>query len=109
MLTFGTCRAVYGALLSQVGGMLACDPFEETSLGSQSYLTTVCPQSALGGEAAVGEGKPSMVPARTAFTVVKVTDPRLKVVEDDKTSVDSSKEDIRAYICTQYYFPVNLG
>lgn len=57
--------------------MLACDPFEEISLSSQSYLATVCPRTALDGAAA--SEQTSVVPARTAFRVVKVTDPRLKV------------------------------
>lgn len=56
------------ASLAKVAGILACDPFEEVSLGSQTYLSTVCP---------CPSQSPS--PARMAFKIVAVNDPRLKV------------------------------
>ena len=52
----------------KVGGILVCDPFEETSPGSRLRVATVSP---------FPPRAPS--PARAAFKVVAVTDPRLKV------------------------------
>ncbi|CAM9577408.1 unnamed protein product, partial [Ectocarpus sp. 4 AP-2014] len=72
----------YGSVIqlesAEVGGILACDPFEEISLGSQTYLATVCP---------CPPQSPS--PARMAFEVVAVNDPRLK---DMATQVQMHKE-----------------
>lgn len=62
--------------LRKVGGILACDPFEETSLGSQSYVATVTESSPL-----------SPSPARMAFTLLAVTDPRLKVCKEKTTYI----------------------
>ncbi|CAN0286166.1 unnamed protein product, partial [Ectocarpus sp. 12 AP-2014] len=72
----------YGSVIqlesAEVGGILACDPFEEISLGSQAYLATVCP---------CPPQSPS--PARMAFKVVAVNNPRLK---DMATQVQMHKE-----------------
>ncbi|CAM9335239.1 unnamed protein product [Scytosiphon promiscuus] len=72
----------YGSVIqlesAEVGGILACDPFEEVSLGSQTYLSTVCP---------CPPQSPS--PARMAFKIVAVEDPRLK---DMATQVQMQKE-----------------
>ncbi|CAM9447390.1 unnamed protein product, partial [Hapterophycus canaliculatus] len=72
----------YGSVIqlesAEVGGILACDPFEEVSLGSQTYLSTVCP---------CPPQSPS--PARLAFKIVAVDDPRLK---DMATQVQMQKE-----------------
>eukprot|EP00903_Cladosiphon_okamuranus_P012722 g11894.t1 len=72
----------YGSVVqlesAEVGGVLACDPFEEVSLGSQTYLSTVCP---------CPPQSPS--PARMAFKIVAVNDPRLK---DMATQVQMYKE-----------------
>lgn len=62
------------AVLWKTGGWLACDPFEETSPGSRTYLATVCR-----GVEGSGLSPLNLVPARAAFRVVKVTDPGLKV------------------------------
>ncbi|CAM9350177.1 unnamed protein product [Pylaiella littoralis] len=72
----------YGSVIqlesAEVGGILACDPFEETSLGSKTYLSTVCPYP-----------PQSPSPARMAFKVIGLTDPMLK---DVATQVQMHKE-----------------
>ncbi|CAN0067886.1 unnamed protein product [Ascophyllum nodosum] len=52
---------------AEVGGILVCDPFEETSPGSRLRVATVSPFPPRASS-----------PARAAFKVVAVTDPRLK-------------------------------